>query len=151
MTNINRQLAELIESGTSIDDAVDEVLAAMDPGELMEFVRPLVAMRARAIARSRVRRAEQRAFVAVGGHVRLTAPEELRKLLDETFVVPSTGAVVRWADATPEQHRERAAYLREHATAVMVTAERHDRAAQIIESAKVASLAEVDLEKVAAA
>ena len=64
-------------------------------------------------------------------------------LMRETFVL-SDGTRVRWLQATPAQHRDRAMLQRRLAGQYLEEAQRHEAAAELIEQRGVTCLAEIE-------
>jgi len=68
--------------------------------------------------------------------------EVTEELLGAYFALPD-GTHVTWRDATVEQHRERIHMLQRHAKSELESAGRHEKAIQIITSARVRTLGDV--------
>lgn len=69
-------------------------------------------------------------------------------LLAQSFALPD-GRLVRWADATVDDHETRAAQLEKHASGIIQTAALHRRAANDIRAGRGKSLADVTASKAA--
>lgn len=139
-TGIYGLLGALIDDGVDPDDAASRIVRRRD---IRDLVLPLVAEEARHTARSRTRTIEQRVdrLLAVSPDARC---EARRTLVDERFILPD-GRFVAWLDATADDHRQRAGWLRRQARAVEQTACRHELAAAEIEAAGVSCLRELEV------
>lgn len=140
---LNHRLRDLISDGMSPDDAASQAVSELSRQQASELLRPFVALRAQAIARERTRRIEKQVFAIGSDGVQRAQRDEIHRLARETFAVPTTGEVVTWLEATPEQHRARAEWLRGLASDIVLTALRHEEAADLIEAEGGACLADV--------
>lgn len=75
---------------------------------------------------------------------------DLLPLLVCTFRVERGGEVVTWGEATAVQHRQRADALRRHAADTLATADRHERAAAILDEASATCLSDLITRRAAA-
>jgi hypothetical protein len=99
--------------------------------------------------RAETHRLERSAFKLVH-RVRTPRTMEVRQheradfavLMNRPFKLGTGGEVV-WKRATADQHRQRAAFLRRQAAGTIRTAERHEEAATLIETAGVECLADL--------
>lgn len=147
MTTIRTLLTEHINDGLTAEQAVAKILTRKD---IKILVRPLLMDEAQNLHRARTRRIEQQVDRDLAGDPPLDLAgraEARRALVAEQFVLPD-GTWVNWLDATADEHRARAGWLRNLAAATLATAARHQQAAAEIESAGVLCLR--DLEGVAA-
>ncbi len=129
------------------DEIAVAFLDALDADELRRELLPYVRYRAMVMLRRDVRVAEHEVFgtgtgSATGAAIRANLMERRALLIGKTFALRD-GTRVAWTDATPEQHRERAAIQRELAGHCIVDAKRHEEAAKVIEEFGVSCLAEV--------
>lgn len=121
--------------------------AFSDIDELRESVFPYVRNEFRIIHRRRTLAQEKKTFDKPSKNldqVRLPVALLTNRLLlvTETFAL-SDGTRVKWLEATPAQHRERAAMQRRLAGSCILDAERHEQAADLIEQFGVSCLAEI--------
>lgn len=70
-------------------------------------------------------------------------PMDLRKVMAKNQFALGDGTWVEFLKATPEQHEQRAAMLREQAAGFITNASLHDRCAEVIREHDVSCLAEV--------
>lgn len=135
MAGVAEKVKALIEEGVEDrDDITERIIADTSHEEFLEMVRPVIAWQVGSVLRSYARRSEQREFpapTAKGTPPRGTVVDDLRGLIATTFVLDD-GTRVTWGEATVEQHQRRATMLRLHAERVGATADRHERAAQMI-------------------
>lgn len=145
-TNPFRALVREMDDGrdsVSLADALMDRLLAMRKASLREHLFPIVLNAVIDLRRNDVREAERRA-VAPPPDVDVCEPaSEVKRLLDAAFFSPAREGLVLWADATAEDHRSRAAYLRKMAEGTLRTAKTHERAAEIIQAHGVGCLADL--------
>jgi hypothetical protein len=133
----------VIEECLSPEVAAQKALDSVSKAKLAEFVRPLVLLRAKGMERKLVRRVEETAFGDAGGdQPAMTRAEARRRLVAEQFPLPD-GRWVPWGQATPDNHRARAGWMRKHAAAVVADAERHEQAAALIEQSGTSCLDDI--------
>lgn len=125
--------------GYSPEDATEMVLS-YDLELLRALVRPLVLSAGKSFVRAATRRVEQR--VSFGDSE--SRAEARRILVDKSFPT-ADGRMVSWLDATPEDHRSRAFWMRRHAESCIDDAVRHEKAAIAIEEAGVGCLREIEV------
>jgi hypothetical protein len=128
----------------TIQDASDATWAYLNDldedqlrAELYPYIRNVMA----SLQRARVRAVEDEVFSSEDGTCDLIA--QRMRLITEWFPLPS-GRRVSWLEATAAEHRERAEYQRRLAGKCVVDAERHEQAADLIESHKVTCLMEIE-------
>jgi len=144
---IKAKVTALLEEGLQEQDEItDRILDDTPVDEMKEMLRPVVSWQVGHTLRDRTRSAEQRAFrespVERDAPRTVTVVDELRDLVSKTFVLDD-GTRVTWGEATVEQHQRRAAMLRTHADRVMMTADRHERAAALIAEGGATCLADL--------
>lgn len=132
---------------TDVDKATWAYLDALDERELRTQLFPYVRFRMVVIKRATDREVEGEVFGGDGDGLDASRlPVDLlanrMKLLTTTFAL-ADGTRVKWLEATPVQHRERAAMQRKLAGRCLVDAERHEQAANLIEEFNVSCLAEI--------
>jgi hypothetical protein len=118
-----------------------------DADALFHKAYPLIRDDVRNELRARVRAVEQRVVEIAeraGNSQPLTNPEIRAHLMTEFFWVPGSCELIRWDQATPEQHLARAGWLRRMAGGLVRTAELHEEAAAVISAAGVRCLADLD-------
>lgn len=129
-----------IDEGNDSDAAAARLLRTITKAELGKFITPLLLNEGHRYERTLTRRIEAEV------DARLAAGEDpisvRRKLVGESFPLPGVG-LVKWVEATPEQHLARAAWQRTHAAASIADAERHEAAAALIEEHGVTCLADL--------
>lgn len=152
MTLRDRIRAALDEDADRDDYALARaVLAGVRRAELEKLVLPVTANEVRRVRREHVRSVEDAAFSpprVVDGH-QVDPLAARKRLLDECMLVPGKG-LVRWGEATVEDHQARIAYLSAQAASIGVTITRHEAAIAEIEAAGVSCLYEVAAEGEAA-
>lgn len=147
-----RELTEAIKELTEHT----ERLQFAPPEVVMECARRYLFTLAKQNARKSVRHSEQ--YIAEKAEirartiakVRLIATDMAEAIMNEwepavlrsSFALPG-GGVVRWSDATVEQHEARASYLENLAAGSIETARLHRRAIHDIAAAAVDSLGEI--------
>ena len=145
------------EDGMDVDAASDKVLGFVSRAKLAEFVRPVVLAEARRVARQVARSIEDAAFShpptngrtspadlsSGGGEPRLSTGEARQALVATRFVLPD-GQWVTWGQATAEDHRARAGWLRGLASTITTGAQRHEHAADLIDSHDATCLDDID-------
>lgn len=130
--SLDRLIDERLAAGCTPEEAAAWAVAHLDAGDLIGVLHPLALARAKMRARAKTRRVEQ---AAASG-----SPDARRRLVSEKFALPDTGEWVSWGEATSEQHRARAGWLRDHADRTLATATRHEQAADDIDAAGVTCL-----------
>jgi hypothetical protein len=135
---------EKIDTDALVEKLIDIILAAT-PEQARAYLRTALAAQVHTVHRIAAQAVEE----MVDDEIRVGVdPSAARKkLVSECFFIPSVG-LVRWLEATAEQHLERAAYQRSRAVVVIKDAERHERAAKDIIEAGVTCLAEIPAGKV---
>ena len=133
------KLREAIEAGADPESAAAAVLLTAPRDDLESALFKWAANRARWISR-RIVVNEERRIEAGGGTVAqaVTSGDPVRAM---TFYVD--GEIVRWDEATADQHEARAAMQRRLAGECVADAVRHEEAARQIREAGVACLAQI--------
>lgn len=142
--SIDKTLRQLVTvDGLDPEVAADKALASVSRKDLIDYVRPLVLLRARGHARSDVRRIENRAFTAATPDALPTTAEARAALVQRSFPVPGKG-MVPWTEATMDDHLARAAWQRNQSALCVVDAERHEAAADLISQHGVTTLGQIE-------
>ena len=142
LTSIIRLRLGLASVETVTKDTLDTILA-MERSAAGSILWPLVRDEVRRLERSNTRGAEatwEASLVPGSGIDPLLAR---KTLLSTSFLCPGHG-MVGWGTATAEQHALYAAQCRGQADSLIATAERHETAARMIESAGVGCLADIE-------
>lgn len=150
--SVNRALDQVIRrlvfAGMDADAATDQAIEWLTaaPERVIEYVRPLVELRAKNFVRSRVRGNEKKAFGtyegAGNGNARMTKDEAVRELVENGFALPD-GRWVSWGDATIKDHKDRAGWMRKQSEGLLETAYRHDAAVALLKKLKATCLRDV--------
>lgn len=144
MASLLNTVRELVSQGVEPERAVAQALRGASRADLDDTVKPLLLSDAQNLHRSMVRDLEKKAFPLPNEEP--AAPdvqaEARAALLGEGFSI--SGRWVLWSQATAEEHRARAQYLRSMAASTLDTAKRHEQAADDIEAAGVTCLAEIN-------
>jgi len=150
MAGITTKIRELLDEGLSDrEEITDRILTDTDPEELVEMVRPVVSWQVHMRLRAWARQEEKKAFPPQARSARgeakpaLTTTDELRNLVSQSFIWNENGERVTWGEATIEQHQSRARLLRLNAERSLDTANRHERAAQMIAEAGATCLSDL--------
>lgn len=157
--SIDRELADLIAAGASIEEATDKVMAPYQT-TLLGDRRVWCCVRniARTVQRQHDRRIEDRAFedaanlenVSGGGRygirygIRLKSRHAARLLLPKTTFRLGDGTEVDWGSATAGQHLMRIAWQAGQVAAINSDIGRHRAAVTLIETHGVACLDDID-------
>jgi len=123
------------------DEAAWAYLGGLNEYELRGQLFPHVHREIVRLRRQRIVRPALKPRTMNAAAVDLLARREA--LMRETFVL-SDGTRVRWLQATPEQHRDRAMLQRRLAGQYLEEAQRHEDAAELIEQRGVTCLAEIE-------
>ena len=134
--SLNHYIREQLDAGVAHTTIADKVTEC---DEWPAWATELLVARVHLVSRSRTRTVE-RSVVAGLRDVRGRNRASVRKrLASHGFALPD-GTWVGWLDATADQHRERAAWLRSKAEGTIETAVSHEQAAKEIDRAGVACL-----------
>jgi hypothetical protein len=160
-----KEVRELIREHLTddLDETAVNVFRSVSGRRRADYLLAFIREEARRIHRARARGVERRnayAVTALPDGASRTVIDALADLAKSTFALPDGSGLVRWGEATPAQHRARAAWCRRLAGALIEDAELHEAAAVAIEEAGVAclddlidraadDLAEADMEAVA--
>lgn len=153
--NLSAVLTAAINDAGDLDDDELAVIVLKQIGcgaRAVPILTPLVGDEIARLRRSKVRHNEKQAFSksfveAAGGMtepVHVEIGPAFRRMFRDTFKVG--GIAITWAEASAEQHLEKAGELRKHAAGAIATAQRHEAAATAIEERGVTCLADLEAE-----
>jgi hypothetical protein len=150
--NIRLALAEALAKGLTPEQAAD---ALRQHPQLFDFVRPLLVLEARSVAREHVRATERRVDAAwqrarptasttnrktVKAPVAYVVPQELLELRSTSFSL-GDGTRVGWFDATVEQHEARIDMQRKLMAGIELDVGRHREAIRVLRETGARNLA----------
>lgn len=141
---LRKLIRDLLEQHPEWDDdavAAAALGTASSKAALVALVHPLATWESINVRRSLTRQEERKAFKPT----RKVDPTAQRKgLLDKGFLVPGKG-LVRWGDATVEDHEARIVYLESMRGAIAKTVAQHQEAIDEIRSHGVSCLYEIEV------
>ena len=140
LRSISQLVALVRKAGATPDTIANAALRKASRAELEHMLRPMFLAKARDAVRAGTRRMEREAITLDGEALDLVAIRQ--GLAKESFPLP-TGRMVRWGQATVEEHLLRAQWQRQHAHSCVEDAERHESAAEAIRVAGVTCLDEI--------
>jgi hypothetical protein len=144
VSDLSARIRELAATGLDEDQITEQLLGEVRKlAELRALVTPVLRARVFRYLRERTRTTEKRVWGSarqlVDGAESVDSVEAMRDLSNSTFALPD-GRFVAWLDATADDHLARAGWQRGLAAAVVEDAERHEKAAAMIEEAGVSRL-----------
>ena len=142
MSTPSTLLRELAETITDPGELAATHYAALTADQQAAWDEQLRYREAVRVKRDDVRTAEHEVCDLIAQGI---PPTRARKeLKGQGFFLPSTGEYVLWLNATVDQHRMRAEYLRSMADGIMKTVQMHEEAIADIIAAGVTTLAEIE-------
>lgn len=120
-----------------------EQMLTMCKVELREVLYPLVLNAVTDLRRDKARQTERQPLAPPEDVIACDPTKGVKSILAMSFFSPARKDMVRWADATIEDHESRAQYLRRMAAGTIRTAEMHERASEICRGRRVSCLGEI--------
>lgn len=154
---VRRVVREEVDAGHTPESATSTALKKLTRDQAISLAHPFILSEAKKVARSNVRALEDRAFrppvdesaePSERAYEERPAPfmppgEWRRALWDECFSL-ADGTLVKWGEATAEQHEARAAEQRRLSITTGMDADRHEWAAKTIRDAGVDCLNDIE-------